>query len=118
MRLFRIWLIISAMAAALPTLVQAQTANKFDGAYAGLPGTTTGGAQCPPMETPRALTITNGSIVSASGRFTGTVDAGGRVVLHTKENNRLDGQVDGSGHLTATAVSTKNCAYTFNWQKR
>ena len=66
----------------------------------------------------RALTITNGSIVSASGRFTGTVDAGGHVVMHTKENNRLDGQVDGSGHLTATAVSTKGCAYTFNWQKR
>jgi hypothetical protein len=116
MRLFRIWLIISAMALALPAL--AQTTNKFDGTYTGLPGTTTGGAQCPPMETPSALTITNGSIVSASGRFTGTVDAGGRVVLHTKENNRLDGQVDGSGHLTATAVSTKNCAYTFNWQKR
>lgn len=117
-KLFRICLVALAMSAALPVLVQAQTSNKFDGTYPGQPGTTNGGAQCPPMETPSALTIANGNIQSASGNFTGTVDANGHVVLHTKLANRLDGQVDASGHLTATAVSTRNCAYTFNWQKR
>jgi|SRR5579872_2619699 len=116
MRLLRTSLIISALALAVP--VSAQTNNRFDGTYAGLPGSTSGGAKCPNMETPSALTIANGSITSASGRFTGTVDANGRVVMHTSENNRLDGQVDGSGHLTAAAVSTHGCSYTFNWQKR
>ena|SRR5579859_3344471 len=116
-KLFRICFVALAMSVALPALVQAQV-NKFDGTYAGLPGSTTGDAKCPQMETPSALTVANGSIASASGNFTGTVDSSGRVVMHTKAANRLDGQVDASGRLTATAVSTHGCSYTFNWQKR
>jgi len=114
---FRTCLVALAISVALPELVKAQT-NKFDGTYTGLPSTTSGGAQCPPMETPSALTISNGAAQSASGAFTGTVDASGHVVLHSKTALRFEGQIDATGLVKVSAASTHGCLYTFSWTKR
>ena len=115
--LFRICLIALAMLVGLPALAKAQT-NKFDGTYAGLPSTTSGGAQCPQMETASELTISGGNVQSATGSFTGTVGPDGHVVLHSKLALRFEGQIDASGLVKVTGVSTHGCAYTFSWRKR
>jgi hypothetical protein len=115
-KLFRIALTISAMSIASTALAQSTT--KYDGTYVGLPEVTTGGAQCPQMETASALTITNGAIQSATGSFTGAVSADGHVVLHSKTATRFEGSIDPSGLVKVTGVTTHNCSYTFSWKKR
>jgi hypothetical protein len=110
-RVLRTWLIGLAMAVASPALTQAQTGNKFDGTYIGLPPTTAGDVHCPQIETPSALTIANSTAQTASGAFTGTVDADGHVVWHWKDV-RYEGQVDPSG-LVKVAGST-----THGWSTR
>jgi hypothetical protein len=114
---FRTCLIALAMSVVVPALVQAQT-NKFDGTYAGLPSTTSGGAQCPQMETAGALTISAGNVQSAGSSFTGTVGADGHVVLHSKSALRFEGQIDATGLVKVSAASTHGCLYTFSWKKR
>jgi hypothetical protein len=116
-KLFRICLVALAMSVALPVLVRAQT-TKFDGTYTGLPSTTSGAAQCPPMETASALTISGGNVQSATGNFTGTVAADGHVVLHSKTALRFEGQIDATGLVKVSGASTHGCLYTFSWQKR
>ena len=117
---FRGWLAASVTALAMTTLAHAQTpaSGKFDGTYAGLPSTTSGGERCPQMETPSALTIANGAARSATGNFTGTVDGGGHIILHTKEATRFEGQIDTAGVVKVTAITTKGCSYVFSWRKR
>jgi hypothetical protein len=114
--LLRICLIGLAMAVALPAA--AQSPGNFDGTYAGLPSTVSGGERCPQLETPTPLTVGSGNAHSANGNFTGTVGADGRVVLHTKEGTRYDGQVDATGLVKVTAVTTRGCSFTFSWKKR
>jgi hypothetical protein len=114
---FRTCLIAMAMSVALAALALAQ-ANKFDGTYAGLPSTTSGGSQCPQMETSGDLTISGGNVQSATGTFTGTVGADGHVVLHSKSAVRFEGQIDATGVVKVSGASTHGCLYTFSWKKR
>jgi hypothetical protein len=76
-----------------------------------------GEARCPPPQTPAPLTIANGAATSTTGFFTGTADANGHVVLHTKESSRFEGQIDAAGVLTAGG-GTPRCTYTMIWKKR
>jgi hypothetical protein len=119
-KLFRISLMISAMAIALP--VFAQSTTKFDGTYAGVSGNSneSGGTRCPPTPAPAPVTISNGTIQSsAGGAFQGTVGPDGRVVMHhSPDNLRYDGQIDGTGTLTAGGSSPRGCVYTYVWRKR
>ena len=119
MRLFRTSLIVSAMALALPAL--AQSTNKYDGTYVGVSGNSSeaGGSRCPAVSAPAPVTISNGAIQSAAGgAFQGTVGPDGHVVLHhSPDNLRYEGQIDGSGVLTASGSSNR-CLYTFSWRKR
>jgi len=118
-KLFRISLMISAMAIALPA--SAQSVTKFDGTYAGVSGTSgeAGGTRCPNVPAPAPVTISNGAIQSTgAGAFQGTVGADGRVVLHhSPDNIRYDGQIDGTGTMTASGSSNR-CQYAFTWRKR
>jgi hypothetical protein len=96
----------------------AQAPGKFDGTYAGLPETTSGGERCPQMETPTPLTINGGNALSVNGNFSGTVSADGHVVLHTKEGTRFDGQVDATGLVKVMTTTTRGCSFAFSWKKR
>ncbi len=116
-KLFRICFVALAISVALAALVQAQS-NKFDGTYVGQPSTTSGGAQCPQLETASELAISGGNIQSATGSFTGTVGADGHVVLHSKSALRFEGQIDATGLVKVSGASTHGCLYTFGWKKR
>ena len=115
--LFRTGLMVSAMVLGLSTHGTARAASGFDGVYAGVSAKVSGPAECPTAETPGPITVANGNITSATGFFTGVVDAAGHVVLHTKESTRYDGQIDASGVLKAGG-GTPRCAYSLVWKKR
>ena len=110
----RTCLIGLAMAAQTP-LAWAQ-AGKFDGTYAGVSAAVSN-SRCPTAQTPGPLTMANGSVSSASGFFTGSVDASGHVVMHTTGQSRIEGQIDAAGTLTAGG-GPPSCSYTLVWQKR
>jgi hypothetical protein len=114
MRLFRISLMASAIAVVFSGIAVAQSAASYDGTYIGVSGTVNN-TRCLTAQTPGPLTIANGNAVS--NYFTGTVDGSGHVVLHTKENSRFDGQIDGTGVLKAGGAPPQ-CAYSFVWKKR
>jgi len=105
-----------ALLATTPALAQT---TKFDGTYAGVSGTTLGGTvNCPPMQTPTPLIITNGAAQSkAPGSFQGTVGPDGSVVLHDKGNNRYQGTINATG-LLKVGGGTPRCNFEFSWQKR
>ena len=113
--LFRIGFVISATAIVLSGAAMAQAA--YDGTYVGVSSTLSGGSRCVTAQTPAPLTIANGTAASTTGFFTGSVDASGHIVLHTKESTRFEGQIDGSGSIKAGG-SLGHCTYTIVWKKR
>ncbi|HUI34672.1 MAG TPA: hypothetical protein VLX67_03990 [Stellaceae bacterium] len=112
--LFRTSLMASAMSIALSGAALAQAA--YSGTYVGVSGTVNN-SHCEAAQTPGPLTIANGAVSSATGFFTGTVDANGHVVMHTKGSSRFEGNIDAAGNLTAGG-GPPSCAYTFVWKKR
>jgi hypothetical protein len=112
--LFRMSLIASAMTIALSGVAMAQAA--YNGTYAGVSGAVNN-SHCEAAQTPGPLTIANGAISSPTGFFTGTVDANGHVIMHTKSGSRVEGNIDASGGLTAGG-GPPQCAYSFVWKKR
>jgi hypothetical protein len=110
-----LWVSMALLATA-PALAQT---TKFDGTYAGVSGKSLGGGQvnCPPVQTPSPLTITNGTAQSQAGNFQGTVGPDGNVVLHDKGSNRYQGTIDGTG-LLKVGGGTPRCSFEFSWKKR
>src|ERR1700730_8236924 len=91
-----LWVSMALLTTA-PALAQT---TKFDGTYAGVSGKSLGGTvNCPPVQIPAPLTITNGTAQSQTGSFQGTVGPDGNVVLHDKGSNRYQGTIDGTGSL-------------------
>jgi hypothetical protein len=115
--LLRGGVLVSAMTFAAAPNGLAQTLTNFDGTYVGVSANLNGSTHCVPAETPAPLTISQGNAATSTGFFTGTVDATGRVVLHTKQNTRFDGQIDGSGTLKAGGTAGQ-CSYTMVWKKK
>jgi hypothetical protein len=115
--LFRGGVLMAAMTFAAPLSGLAQAVTTFDGTYVGVSGNLSGSTHCVPAETPAPLTISQGNAATSSGFFTGTVDATGHVVLHTKQSTRFDGQIDGSGTLKAEGTMGQ-CSYTMVWKKK
>ena len=75
--LFRTSLIAAAMSIALSGTALSQVA--YNGTYAGV-SATVNNPRCAAPQTPGPLTVANGTVRSATGFFTGTVDASGHVV--------------------------------------
>jgi hypothetical protein len=115
--LLRASLTASTAIIALWGVAAAQSPATYNGTYAGVSAVISSGDHCPTPETPSALTITNGNALSASGNFTGTVDGSGHIVLHTKDSNRYEGQIDGAGVIKVGGGGTR-CTYTLTWKKR
>ena len=114
--LFRTGALAAAMTIALSGVAAAQTAVTYNGTYAGVSGSVNN-TRCEAAQTPGPLTVANGNVTSPTGFFTGTVDANGHVVMHTKGSSRIEGQIDGSGVLTAGG-GPPQCAYSFVWKRR
>lgn len=122
--LFRIALIVSAMAVAGPAFAQATT--KYDGAYAGVARENLNQnmhSQCTEGKNPYMLTITNGAAKmpwGTNGTLEGMVSPSGALTMHTTSGTfvvHVDGQIDATGKVTA-GVGLGSCSYRMTWQKK
>lgn len=114
--LSRTGLVLSAMTLGVAV---AQAATPYDGTYVGVSATqTSGSSHCVAAQMPAPLTISNGTAASTAGYFTGTVDAQGHIVLHTKEQTRFEGQVDAGSIKVGGSFGFGSCAYSIVWKKQ
>jgi hypothetical protein len=123
----RILLTITASVAAMPVLAQAPvpTTTAFDGTYAGVSFETSSYMQgisaarwCGPTSgVPGPLTITNGVVrAQMGGRWEGSVNPKGVLVMRSPSSSRLDGQIDSQGTIRGQ-LSGWGCVVTFVWRK-
>ena len=123
----RIFLAITASVAAIPVLAQAPvpTTAAFDGTYAGVSFETSSFMQgvsaarwCGPTSgVPGPLTITNGVVrAQMGGRWEGSVNPQGVLVMRSPSSSRLDGQIDSQGTIRGQ-LSGWGCVVTFVWRK-
>jgi hypothetical protein len=121
-RLFRIGLVVSAMALAAPLGAFAQAVTSFDGTYGGVSLTASGsGHACAAASpVPAPLVISGGNVTTTQGQasFSGTVTPDGHMTLHTPLNSMMSGKVDSSGAASAAVTTSHDCTYSFVWKKR
>jgi len=109
---------------AVPSIVVAQSNTAFDGTYAGVSNTQTGGASgCDPLNpTPRPLTIRNGIAEYWGGSvdlFQGGVASQGDFKMWDMFSNTIIGKIDAGGKATGNAsVGYGGCAFTVVWQRQ
>jgi len=109
---------------AVPGTVSAQSNTAFDGTYAGVSNTQTGGASgCDPLNpTPRPLTIRNGTAQYWGGSldlFQGDVSSQGDFKMSDMFANIIIGKIDPSGKATASAsLGSSGCAFAVVWQRQ
>jgi hypothetical protein len=115
--------------AMLPAAVAgAQAPSPFDGTYAGVANTATGGTTaCTPFAAvPQPLTIRNGVARFTGGfaghgevPFEGSVSPQGELRLKDNLADLLLGRVDASGRATGSVnIGSVNCVLTAVWQKQ
>jgi hypothetical protein len=109
---------------AVPSIVSAQSNTAFDGIYAGVSNTQTGGASgCDPLNpTPRSLTVRNGVAQYWGGSvdlFQGDVSGQGDFKMSDMFANIIIGKIDPSGKAIGSAsVGSGGCAFTVVWQRQ
>ena len=120
---FRTFCVVSLTVAA-PSIVVAQSNTAFDGTYAGVSNTQTGGESgCDPFNpTPRPLTVTNGIAQYWGGSldlFEGDVSRQGDFKMLDMFANILIGKIDPSGKATGSiSVGYNGCILTAVWQRQ
>jgi hypothetical protein len=121
----RMGLLVSAILA-VPAVGQAQSANAFDGTYAGVSRQlvidTTPHHQCPPGGGIGPLTISNGSAQTrwGDGTLQGQVTPQGQLTMRATNAAHFDGQVDGRGAVKGRTLNgvAFYCGYEVTWQKK
>jgi len=108
---------------AVPSIVIAQSNTAFDGTYAGVSNTQTGGVSgCDLFDpTPRQLTVRNGIAEYWGGAldyFQGDVSSHGDFKMSDMFANHITGKIDSSGKATGSvSFGSSGCAFTVVWQK-
>jgi hypothetical protein len=109
---------------AVPRTVFAQSNTGFDGTYAGVSSTPTGGASdCNPFNsTPRPLTVRNGVAQYWGGSLDlleGDVSPQGDFKIVDMFANIITGKIEPSGKAIGSAsVGASGCAFTAVWQRQ
>jgi hypothetical protein len=109
---------------AVPSIAVAQSNTAFDGTYAGVSNTQTGGVSgCDPYNpTPRPLTVSNGIAQYWGGSldlFEGDVSSQGDFKMSDMVANIIIGKIDPSGKATGSgSVGHSGCAFTVVWQRQ
>ena len=118
----RILLTVAVCTSATPVFPQAPAATTaFDGTYLGvsrtLEGTldVSGATRFCRGGPPGTLKIVNG-VVWRDDRTAGSVSPQGVLAMRTAGGNRIDGQIDGHGIITARLTS--DCNWRRIWQKQ
>ena len=112
------------LAIAVPSIVFAQSNTAFDGTYAGVSNTPTGGVSgCDPFNAmPRPLTVRDGVAQYWGGSldlFEGDVSPQGNFKMSDMFANIIIGKIDPSGKATGSAsVGASGCAFTAVWQRQ
>ena len=87
----------------------------FDGDYIGVSRESIGwGPECPANGVPGMVTIRNSVVL---GRWQGTIDPQGAVVMQNPIFSRVDAQIDPQGFLKGK-YSGRACTTTFVWRKQ
>ena len=108
----------------VPTSVMAQSSTAFDGTYAGVSNTQTGGVSgCDPYNpTPRPLTVINGIAQYWGGSldlFQGDVSSQGDFKISDLAANIIIGKIDTNGKATGSgSFGHSGCAFTVVWQRQ
>jgi len=109
---------------AVPSIVIAQSNTAFDGTYAGVSNTQTGGVSgCDPFgPTPRTLTVRNGTAQYWGGSldyFQGEISSQGDFRMSDMFANIITGKIDASGKATgSSSFGNSGCAFTVIWQRQ
>lgn len=124
---FRTFYLVSLMMA-VPSVVFGQPNTAFDGTYAGVSNTATGGRpDCNPLEPmPRPLTVSNGVARVTGGWFTsghvafeGSVSPQGDFKISNMFADDVIGKIDPNGKATGSlSVGTTGCILTVVWQRQ
>jgi hypothetical protein len=114
---------VSLMALAAPVSAVAQTVTSFDGTYGGVSlSTNNTGVGCTVRSpVPAPLIISGGSAKTQQGEavYQGTVNAQGKLSLHTPSGTLMSGKIDASGAATAgVTIGGHACTYYFAWKKK
>jgi hypothetical protein len=108
----------------VPSAAIAQSNTAFDGTYAGVSNTPTGGVSgCDPFNsTPRPLTVSNGIAQYWGGSldlFEGDVSSQGDFKVLDMFANIIIGRIDPSGKATgSSSVGSSGCTFTVVWQRQ
>ena len=105
----------------------ARHSTAFDGSYAGVSNTATGGRSCVAGLAPRPLTIGEGTAVWCAGftgdiTFRGTVTPQGDLLMKGSDGAIVTAKIDPSGRITGSQVyavaGTGGCSIIIVWQRR
>jgi hypothetical protein len=111
------------IAITIPLTVYAQGVTTYDGTYAGVSLTASGGNRScsAPAPVPSTLTIRNGAVqfasINPSNPYQGTVTAQGALTARTGLGGVFTGKVE-AGKITGGTTYGGSCALNFVWQKR
>src|SRR5262249_28522078 len=117
-------LALAASVAMLSAVAQAQSPTAFDGTYAGVSFSASGGNSCvPATPRPRALTVANSVATWPAGMtgdvvFTGDVNFAGELRMRSNLGIVVVGRIDPSGKVTAGAGASTGCTVNVVWQKQ
>jgi hypothetical protein len=120
-------LCLVSIAVAVPSIVGAQSPTAFDGTYAGVSNTASGGGNCSPFApVPRPLTIRNGvaqfegGLPGATVLLQGNVSPQGEFTLKDNLSNMVIGRIDPTGKATASVnfTGSAQCVLAAVWQKQ
>jgi hypothetical protein len=108
-------------------VVVAQSTTTFDGSYAGVSNTASGGRSCVAGLAPRPLTIGQGTAVWYSGltgdvTFRGTVTPQSDLLMKGSDGAVVTAKINPSGRITRSQVyavaGTGGCSIISVWQRR